>query len=130
MNSVPWYEIKRQIEYKATWEGVPIIRLSKGETRGSSKSCPACGERLQEDRYSKVHRRELWCSKCGKWRDPDLVAVMHISYRGWLRFRQSKGEAGEAVVQGSREEGVLLKVDASKLSQCSRVLSLIAWDED
>jgi hypothetical protein len=55
---------------------------------------------------------------------------MNISYRGWLRFRQSKGEAGEAMVQEPREEGVLLKVDASKLSQCSRVLVFIAHDED
>ena len=129
MNSLPWYEIKRQIEYKAAWEGVPVIQLTKGETRGPSKICPACGERLQEDRYSKVHRRELWCSKCGKWRDRDLVAVMNISYRGWLRFRQSKGEAGEAMVQEPHKEGVLLKVDASKLSQCSRVLAF-APDED
>ena len=40
---------------------------------------------------------------------------MNISYMGWLRFRQSKGEAVEAMVQEPREEGVLLKVDASKL---------------
>ena len=38
MNSVPWYEIKRQIEYKAAWEGVPVIQLTKGETRGTSKT--------------------------------------------------------------------------------------------
>ena len=62
-------------------------------------------------------------SKCRKWRDRDVVAVMNISHRGWLRFRQSKGEAGEAMVQEPREDEVLLKVDASKLSQCSRVLA-------
>ena len=89
MNSVPWYEIKRQIEYKAAWNGVPVIQLTKGETRHTSKDCPACGERLQVDRYSRVHRRELWCKTCGKWRDRDVVAVMNISHKGWLRFRQS-----------------------------------------
>jgi putative transposase len=130
MNSVPWNEIKRQIEYKAVWEGVPIIQLTNGETRGTSKSCPVCGERLQEDRYSKVHRRELWCRKCRKWRDRDQIAVMNLSYRGWLRFRQSKGEAREAMVQEPRKEGALLKVDASKLSQCSRVLALASPNED
>jgi putative transposase len=130
MNSVPWYEIKRQIEYKAAWNGVPVIQLTRGETRGTSKNCPVCGERLQEDRYSRVHRRELWCKRCGKWRDRDLVAVMNISRKGWLRFRQSiQGEAGEAMVQEPREEGVLLKVDASKLKN-SRVLQLNASDED
>jgi putative transposase len=29
MNSLPWYEIKREIEYKATWEGVPVLQLTK-----------------------------------------------------------------------------------------------------
>ena len=55
MNAVPWYEIKRQIEYKAAWEGVPVIQLTKSETRGKSKLCPVCGERLQEDRAHKRH---------------------------------------------------------------------------
>ena len=112
MNSVPWFEIKRQVEYKAAWEGVPIIQLTKSETRGTSKRCPACGERLQEDR---ARKRQLWCEKCKKWSDRDVVAVMNISYRGWLRFSQSKGEAREAMVQEPRNEGVLLQVDASKL---------------
>ncbi len=49
---------------------------------------------------------------------------MNISHRGWLRFRQSKGEAGEAMVREPREEGVFLKVDASKLSQRSRAVAL------
>jgi len=60
MNSVPWYEIKRQTE--------------------------------------------------------DVLAAMNISHRGWLRFRQSKGEAGEVMVQEPNEKSmVILKVDASKL---------------
>ena len=102
MNSIPWYEIKRQIEYKAAWEGVPIIQLTKSETRGTSDLCPVCGERLQEDRG---HKRQFWCEKCKKWEDRDVIAVMNISYRGWLRFRQSEGEAGEAMVQEPRKEG-------------------------
>ena len=121
MNSVPWYEVKRQIEYKAAWEGVPVIQLTKGETRGTSKLCPICGERLLEDRFSRVHRRELWCVRCGRWLDRDVVAVMNISHRGWLRFVQSnvKGEAGEAMVQEREQtdEPLILKVDASKLSR-------------
>jgi putative transposase len=118
MNSVPWYEIKRQIEYKAAWDGVPVIQLTKGETRGTSKICPVCGVRLQEDRFSRAHRREIWCSKCGRWCDRDVVVVMNISHRGWLRFRQSnQGEASEAMVQELCEDGVILKVDASKLSR-------------
>ncbi len=115
-NSIPWYEIKRQIEYKAAWQGVPVIQLTKGETRGTSKDRPVCGERLQEDRFSRVHRRELWCNRCGTWCERDVVAAMNISRKGWLRFRQSsKGEADQAVVQEPEKTTAILKVDASKL---------------
>jgi putative transposase len=114
MNSVPWGEIKRQLEYKAAWEGVPLIHLTKSETRGTSSHCYQCGERLQGDR---ARKRQRWCQKCKRWLDRDVVAVMNISRKGWLRFGQSKGEACEAMVQ---ERGLfpppILKVDASKLS--------------
>jgi putative transposase len=131
MNSVPWNEIKRQIEYKAAWEGVPVIQLTKKETRGTSIICPECGERLQEDRD---HPRMLWCNKCRRWMDRDIVAIQNISYRGCMRFRQSssscKGEAGEAMVQEREQktEPLILKVDASKLSRGT--LAKRAADED
>ena len=50
-----------------------------------------------------------------------MVAVMNISGRGWVRFAQSKGEAGEAMVQ-ERGTGwpLILKVDASKLARRER----------
>jgi putative transposase len=103
------------MEYKAAWAGVPIIQLSKSETRGTSKQCPVCGERLQEDMQ---RRRQLWCSVCKRWFDRDLVAIMNISYRGWLRFCQSKGEASEAMVKerSGSEVPSIIRVDASKLS--------------
>jgi hypothetical protein len=34
MNSWPFHELKRQVEYKAAWEGVPVITLSdEGDER-------------------------------------------------------------------------------------------------
>jgi putative transposase len=124
MNSVPWHEIKRQIEYKAAWAGVPVIHLTKSETRGTSSLCYQCGERLQGDR---AHKRQLWCQKCKRWFDRDVVAVMNISHKGWLRFGQSnKWEAVEVMVQ---ERGLfpppILKVDASKLSTSRRGVVLL-----
>ena len=95
-NNWPFAEIKRQIEYKAQWEGIPVITLTKSETRGTSSLCYQCGERLQDSREKP---RQLWCQKCGKWFDRDLVAVMNISYRGWLRFSHSEGPASEAMVE-------------------------------
>lgn len=95
MNSWPFAEIKRQIEYKARWEGVPIMHLTKSETRGTSSTCFQCGERLQG---SKEMKRKLWCQKCRRMFDRDAVAVVNIARRGWVRFAHSQGEAIEAMV--------------------------------
>src|SRR5213080_1270100 len=50
MNGWSFGEAQRQIEYKARWVGLSVVRLSRRETRGSSLSCPRCGERLQSDK--------------------------------------------------------------------------------
>src|SRR5438105_13074101 len=49
---------QRQLEYKASWIGLPVIRLSRVETKGSSVTCPRCGKRLQWD---KRQQRKLGC---------------------------------------------------------------------
>lgn len=111
MNGWSFSEIKRQIEYKARWNGIPIIQLSKKETMGTSSRCPVCGERLRKD----MQTRNLFCDVCKKRRDRDVVAVMNQSLRGWVRFAHSKGPANEAMVQerGSKEPLILI-VDARK----------------
>ncbi|MDA4136434.1 MAG: transposase [Thaumarchaeota archaeon] len=119
MNSWPFFEIKRQVEYKAAWEGVPVVTLTRGETRGTTMDCPRCGERLQVPiRGDSEHYRQLWCGKCGRWADRDLIAVLNISRRGRLRFDRSsrQGEANEAVKGNAEHEGepLILRVDASK----------------
>jgi transposase len=117
MNGWSFAEIKRQIEYKAAWEGVLVVTLSRFATRGTSVTCFQCGERLQESRQLK---RKVWCEKCRTMFDRDEVAAVNIARRGRLRFDRSKGEAVEAMVQESdapMETGkVILKVDASKLA--------------
>ena len=117
MNGWSFAEIKRQIEYKAAWEGVLVVTLSRFATRGTSVTCFQCGERLQESRQLK---RKVWCEKCRTMFDRDEVAAVNIARRGRLRFDRSKGEAVEAMVQESdapMETGkVILKVDASKLT--------------
>ena len=116
MNSWSYAEAQRQIEYKAKWAGLPIIRLSRHETRGSSVTCPQCGERLQED---KQLRRKLWCGKCRIVMDRDVVAAINLSRRGRLRFDRSRtpveseGGAVEAV-RGNPTPTVILRVDALK----------------
>jgi len=122
MNSWAFHEIKRQIEYKAKWSGVPVIQLSIKDTRGTSTLCPQCGERLQEDRR---YHRQLWCPKCKRLQDRDIVAAMNLSIKG-RAFLSSNGEgvferpeglAGEAMKRNPDKVPVILRVDASKLSR-------------
>jgi putative transposase len=118
LNSWLFREIKRQVEYKAAWIGVPVITLSMSETRGTSRVCPRCGERLQS---SKQLCRKLWCQRCREMFDRDLVAVLNISRRGRVRFARSEGVGVEAMVQepdaGPTWPKVILKVDPTKLTQ-------------
>jgi putative transposase len=118
MNSWPYFELERQVKYKAAWEGVPIIQLSKSETRGTSQLCPQCGKRTQvAARHNVQYKRQLWCERCQRWQDRDVIAAMNMSLKGLLRFGSPQGAAGEAMVQelGSKEP-IILKVDAAKLS--------------
>jgi len=133
MNSWPFFEVKRQIEYKATWEGVPVITLTRADTRGTTMDCPQCGERLQVPiQGDRTHYRQLWCEVCERWRDRDLVAVLNISRRGWLRFDHSskEGEAREAVKGNPEHDGepVILRVDASKLQKSEQTCAVDATE--
>ena len=118
MNAWSFAEAQGQIEYKARWTGLPIVRLSRRMTRGTSVVCPRCGERLQSDRHLK---RKLWCGKCRRVLDRDMVAVVNLSKRGRLRFdrsqptAQAQGGAVEAVM-GNPTPTVIPGVDAPKLT--------------
>jgi putative transposase len=115
LNSWSFAEIKRQIEYKAKWAGIPIIELSVSQTRGTSQLCPQCGKRLQEDR---LRQRELFCCKCNIWLDRDVVAAMNIARKGAEVFHRSKGLAGEAMVtEPGSVTPVICRVDASKFNR-------------
>jgi putative transposase len=119
MNGWSFGEAQRQIEYKARWVGLPTIRLSRRETRGSSMTCPRCGERLQSD---KRLGRKLWCGKCLVVMDRDRVAAVNLARRGRVRFASSRplieaqGVAVEAV-KGNPTPTVIPGVDATKLTQ-------------
>src|SRR5438128_7075777 len=119
MNGWSFSEAQRQLEYKARWAGLPIIRLSRRETRGSSVTCPRCGERLQSD---KRLARKLWCGKCRIVMDRDRVAAVNLAWWGRVRFARSRppmeaqGGAVEAV-KGNPTPTVIPGVDAPKLTQ-------------
>jgi len=127
MNGWSFGEAQRQIEYKARWVGLPVVRLSRRETRGSSIACPRCGERLQSD---KRLRRKLWCGQCRVVMDRDMVAAVNLARRGRVRFARSRppipleaqGRASEAM-KGNPTPTVIPGVDAPKLTHPNEVLA-------
>ncbi|HEY7734382.1 MAG TPA: transposase, partial [Nitrososphaera sp.] len=75
LNGWSFAEVKRQIEYKASWEGIPVIQLSVKETSGTSQLCPRCGKKItQVDKKT----RQLYCVGCNRWMDRDVVAAMNL----------------------------------------------------
>lgn len=113
LNSWSFYELQRQIQYKAAWVGIPVYFVDPKRT---STLCPICGVKIQEDRQN---RRKLWCSNCMKSMDRDVVASMNISYKGWSRFCHPGGLSAEAVkgnvIPDRYQEPLILRVDGSKL---------------
>ncbi|MEW6588909.1 MAG: transposase [Thermoproteota archaeon] len=113
LNSWSFYEFQRQVEYKAKWEGIPVKFVDPKRT---SKLCPICGDRIQEDRQN---RRKVLCINCGKSMDRDVVASMNIAHKGWARFTHSGGLPDEAVKGNavSVQEPLILRVHGSKLQE-------------
>jgi putative transposase len=56
MNSWSYAELQRQIEYKATWEGIPIIYVNP---YGTSVKCSICGSKMEPE-----ENRTLKCRSC------------------------------------------------------------------
>lgn len=92
LNSWSFYELQRQIEYKAKWEGIPVSYVP---ARNTSKHCSICGSNTLES-----GERQLWCPECHSIMDRDVNAARNIMKRA-LRF-----EAGGQPVEGMVAECV------------------------
>jgi len=91
LNSWSFYELQRQIEYKANWEGIPVIYVHAGST---SKKCSICGLSLIPE-----ENRVLKCPLHGLV-DRDVNATRNILSRG-MRFVPI-GSLGEGMVAVQR----------------------------
>jgi putative transposase len=108
MNSWSYGELQRQIQYKAEWNGLPVIYV---KPYGTSAKCSICGHRVLPEENRKLH-----CPSCGSCVDRDLNAARNILARG-LRLKPV-GSAREAMIQepdaGADAPKVILKVDAEQ----------------
>jgi len=70
LNFWAFYEIQRQIEYKAKWDGIPVAYVNP---RGTSRTCPDCGSSL-----TKLEGRKVMCPSCKQIEDRDVIASKNI----------------------------------------------------
>jgi putative transposase len=110
----PFRQLQGYIEYKATWEGVPIEYANASRT---SQTCNVCGFinvklRLME--------REWQCPQCGYHLDRDLNAAINIEHRGKIPclavVRLGARGKDEAVKRKEQTTAPILRAEASKRS--------------
>ena len=107
MNSWSYAELQRQIEYKARWEGLPVIYV---HPHGTTAKCSICGSRMAR---IPEENRTLKCPSCRVSVDRDVNAARNILERG-VRFAPIALPV-EAMVQEPSSK-VILKVDGSELT--------------
>ena len=113
LNSWSYFELQRQIEYKAKWEGIPVIYVNPQKT---SSTCAICGCEVSE-----CTERKVYCHKCNRIVDRDENAALNIVKRG-LRFSPD-GLAKHEARKGNPEKAIL-RAEASKLTHYPKVNTL------
>jgi len=107
LNSWSYYELQRQIGYKARWKGTPVLYVTAG---GTSAKCSMCGSKTfpNED-------HTLFCPRCKKTVDRDVNAARNILAKGVLRFGTNgpRDEAMEAERE-HEQETLIRTVDGGK----------------
>jgi putative transposase len=89
-----WNEFRRQLEYKADWNGKNILTIGRFDP--SSKVCNECGVINQN---LTLDQRE-WVCDCGAKHDRDVNAAKNIKQLGLLRLHL--GEPGQSINKASQ----------------------------
>ncbi|MGA2973096.1 MAG: transposase [Candidatus Bathyarchaeia archaeon] len=80
--NMPYFKLRRQIEYKANWEGIPVYLVSE---HGTSKTCHRCGS----TDTSRILQSVLECHSCGLVYNADLNGAKNIAKRFWEQAFQN-----------------------------------------
>ncbi len=78
ISDVSWYELTRQLEYKAEWNKRKYVKIDK--FYASSQLCSACGYQNADTKDLSV--RTWICPKCGTEHDKDINAAKNILEEG------------------------------------------------
>ena len=71
-----WGEFRRQLEYKADWNGGFVMAVPPQYT---SQTCPCCGHVSKDNRQTQA---KFECVECGFEENADLVGAINILARG------------------------------------------------
>jgi putative transposase len=107
LNSWSYYELGRQVSYKMSWIGLPVVHLNP---KGTTSKCSVCGDRMVFSKESRM----LHCPTCGVHVDRDVNAARNICSAG-LRF-SLLGLSVEAL-KGNPPTMIIPGVDDSQSSQ-------------
>lgn len=80
-----WYELRRQLEYKQSWQGGLVVAVPPA---GTSQRCSSCGHEAAASRRSQA---EFVCVACGYAEHADLNAAKNIARAGHARLACGEG---------------------------------------
>lgn len=75
-----WFEFRRQLDYKLTWNGGQLVAVPP---RNTSRTCPCCGHVAKENRLSQAR---FECVDCGFEENADLVGAINVLRAGHARL--------------------------------------------
>ena len=101
ISDVSWSEFVRQLEYKADWYGVNILKCDQYDA--TSKTC-SCGVKNDD---LKLNQRTWTCKHCGVKHDRDILAANNVK-----KFALNKYNTGTGCSGGLVEKSTL--VDSMK----------------
>jgi putative transposase len=95
ISDLSWFELTRQLQYKADWYGKNLIKIGRFEP--SSKMCSKCGQINNIELSDRV-----WvCSNCGVEHDRDINAAKNILDFGMNKYQLGRDPTKVKPVENS-----------------------------
>lgn len=111
LSDVSFGEIRRQIEYKANWQGKEVVIADR--FFASSKTCSCCGIKNEN---LKLSDRTFICVNCGLIIDRDLNAAMNLASYGSTHRLGGSEACGEGSSVAVMQHSPLVKQEIASFN--------------